>query len=986
MSVVNPSSSVLRPLGPGDVILADGFWGSRQEVNHLATIPHSLSWMERLGWIANFTVANEGRTPLDRRGRGFTDANVYNLLEALTWETDRSRDESLQAVLDRITSVVGFAQEPDGYLNTRYGHQGAAIRYSDLEWGHELFCYGHLIQAGVADLRTGRSGELSQIARRAADHVCETFGPGGNPGLCGHPEIEMALVELGRATGEQRYVDQAALFIERRGKGLLRKIEFGQQYFQDDIPVREAGVLRGHVVRALYLAAGALDVGLETGDDELVQSVADQYNRAIATRTYLTGGMGSRHADESFGFDFELPPDSAYCETCAGIASVMVAWRLLLATGDAVYADIVERTLFNLVATSPSLSGIRFFYANTLHQREPGTTTDSDQPSPRAASGLRASWFDVACCPTNLIRTLPALSMYFATADTSGIQIHQYGNGAIATGKAGPDTRLEVVTDYPFGPDVRVRVVASTQHPWTLMMRVPEWCKTATLVVDGRTESASPGYVSVRRTWRPDDELVLSLPMVPRWVAPDFRIDACRGSVALERGPLVYCIESVDQTRPLDSVVIDCSQPVRDDSEPVGLSAMPALQVEGATVPATQESWPYDESGSDRPDRTEAVTMKFIPYYAWGNRGASTMRVWVPAQSGLDSRPARASESQGITNVSRLDIEQPAALIAYLRQRQAIGIREVPTVTVLAGGVSSRVVLVRRVNGEAWILKQSLPKLRVAVDWFSDPQRVHREAKALRWLPELGLRVPAFRFEDFDHHLLAMDAVPEPHENWKTMLLQGRLEMSHVEAWAGMLAQLHIESARRLAEIDADFQDRTFFESLRIEPYYLYTAGQVPEAGEFLAEVVESTRAHRLCLVHGDFSPKNVLIYQQQLVLLDHEVAHYGDPAFDMGFSMTHLLSKAHHLPEHRTDFLEAAVRYWSVYRDAIQTEPWSDRLEGRAIRSILACLLARVAGRSQLEYLDQAERANQKRVTLLLMAAPPITVNELISSFGANV
>jgi aminoglycoside phosphotransferase (APT) family kinase protein len=333
-----------------------------------------------------------------------------------------------------------------------------------------------------------------------------------------------------------------------------------------------------------------------------------------------------------------------------------------------------------------------------------------------------------------------------------------------------------------------------------------------------------------------------------------------------------------------------------------------------------------------------------------------------------------------------LDIEKRGALLVYLRQRGLIGTHENPRVTLLSGGVSSRVVLVERSNGEACVLKQSLPKLRVAVDWYSNPERVHREAAALRWLIELGLSVPALHFEDFDHHLIAMDAVPEPHENWKHMLLAGRLHLPHIDAFAQMLADLHIRSSARRAEIAIDFEDRTYFESLRIEPYYLYTADQVPGARAFLEDVVASTRANRACLVHGDFSPKNVLIHRQDMILLDHEVAHFGDPAFDIGFSMTHLLSKAHHLREYRTDFQEGAVRYWSRYWRQVSTEEWSTGLEVRAVRSTLACLLARVAGRSQLEYLDHAERLNQKRVVLNLMERTPTGMPDLITEFTVGL
>lgn len=339
-----------------------------------------------------------------------------------------------------------------------------------------------------------------------------------------------------------------------------------------------------------------------------------------------------------------------------------------------------------------------------------------------------------------------------------------------------------------------------------------------------------------------------------------------------------------------------------------------------------------------------------------------------------------------MASTTDLDIEQPDALVRYLKTRGSIGSSEQPTVTVLGGGVSNRVVLVARENGEAWVVKQALPKLRVAVDWFSSPERVHREAAALRWLTELGVRVPAFRFEDFDHHLMAMDAVPQPNENWKTMLLAGRLEMSHIDAFAQILADLHTRSRARRTEIEAAFADRSFFESLRIEPYYAYTAEQVPAARSSLSEVVSLTRANRLSLVHGDFSPKNVLVHDQELVLLDHEVAHFGDPAFDIGFSITHLLSKAHHVRDQRTLFQEGALRYWTTYWRQVGRQDWSEGLEYRSVRSILACLLARVAGRSRLEYLDQSERETQLRVVLSLMAETPPGVPALVTRFVGSL
>jgi 5-methylthioribose kinase len=320
--------------------------------------------------------------------------------------------------------------------------------------------------------------------------------------------------------------------------------------------------------------------------------------------------------------------------------------------------------------------------------------------------------------------------------------------------------------------------------------------------------------------------------------------------------------------------------------------------------------------------------------------------------------------------------------VRYLRTRGVIGADDQLQVEVLRGGVSNRVVRVQKPTGEAWVVKQALPKLRVAVDWYSSPARIHREALGLKWLKELGIAVPELRFEDPVSYLLAMEAVSEPHENWKAVLLSGRVDLTHVRAFAGMLAAIHAKSFHRRAELQPLFQDTSFFESLRIEPYYTYTTQQVPSAGAFIAGVIHATRANKVCLVHGDYSPKNVLIREGRLILLDHEVTHWGDPAFDLGFSMTHLLSKANHVEAKRDDFRQATVTFWDTYWTGVAREPWSSDLEQRAVGSTLACLLARVVGRSQLEYLDERERSRQMTAVVQLMATPPATVRELIRRF----
>jgi 5-methylthioribose kinase len=345
------------------------------------------------------------------------------------------------------------------------------------------------------------------------------------------------------------------------------------------------------------------------------------------------------------------------------------------------------------------------------------------------------------------------------------------------------------------------------------------------------------------------------------------------------------------------------------------------------------------------------------------------------------AKPAKPKRIQRLPDA--LDIEDPSALLAYLRGAGRIASFEHPRIETLQGGVSNRTVRVERASGEAWVLKQALAKLRVRVDWFSSPERIHREALGLEWLARLAPpgSITPLVFEDRERHLLAMRAVPQPHANWKTMLLSGDIRPEHVRQFATLLATIHREASGR-AELAEIFCDRTFFESLRLEPYYVYSAQQAPAAAALLDALIRETLARRITLVHGDYSPKNILIHKANLVLLDHEVIHFGDPAFDLGFSLTHLLSKAHHLPALRPAFVAAAREYWRVYSAALAAPAWAANLEPHAVRHTLACLLARAVGRSPLEYLDAAARLRQREAVLRIIPCAPNTVTDLISMF----
>jgi DUF1680 family protein len=615
---VQPTTGALRPLGPDEISLVGGFWHDKQQLNTDVILRHCEDWMERIGWIGNFDSAAAGTLTGSHAGVEFVDSEIYKLLEAMAWDLGRGADDELDRRYQALVGRVGAAQTPDGYLHTGFGRRGQEPRYSNLEWGHELYCFGHLIQAAVARLRSGFDDELPAIARKLADHLYVEFGPRGRVAVCGHPEIEVALAEFSRATGDARYLELAKLFVERRGTGTLGAINFGPEYFQEDMPVRDATVLRGHAVRALYLAAGALDVAVETEDAELATAIGAQWANTVARRTYVTGGMGSHHLDESFGADYELPPDRAYSETCAGIASIMLSWRLLLETGESKYADLIERTLLNNVLASPREDGRAFYYTNTLHQRVSGTVPSETEVSPRAESSLRAPWFEVSCCPTNVARTLASIGLYFATATDAGVQLHQYGDYDIATTIAGEDLALRVRSGYPFDGIVRVTVDRASAAGAVVELRIPSWADGAKL--DG--EPAAAG-ARIARTVVAGDEMVIELPMHPRILHPHPSIDSIRGTIAVERGPLVLALEAFDVPDGMDvaDVRVDATAPV----EVNGIGARVSIV---ARAPANPD-WPYEVStGEDILEKSASVAL--IPYFTWANRGPATMRVWLP--------------------------------------------------------------------------------------------------------------------------------------------------------------------------------------------------------------------------------------------------------------------------------------------------------------------------------------------------------------------
>ena len=656
VAAVLPTESARLRLSPIDargVRIEHGFWAERLRVNREVTLPHGAAQLERAGNLENFRIAAGGSGSYSGTGGAgvtfpFLDSDVYKWLEAVGWELGREGDPGLAGRADEVIATVGAAQRSDGYLNTWVQVMARGHEFHDLAWGHELYTAGHLIQAGVAWQRAAGDGRLLGIARRAADRIEAELGPGRRAGIDGHPEIEMALVELYRLTHEKHHLELARRLIDERGQGLLGPGRFGAPYWQDHAPVREARTVAGHAVRQLYLDCGAVDLALETGDSDLLGAVVGRWDDMAATRTYLTGGLGARHRDESFGDPFELPPDQAYAETCAGIGSVMLAWRLLLATGEAKYANLIERTLFNAVLPGVSLDGTGFFYVNPLQRRT------GHVPSHEPATAGRSPWFACACCPPNLMRLLSSLEHYLATVDDEGVQVHQFAAGSIQLNRGGGDIRLEIATDYPWDGRVGVTVSATPRRRWTLSLRVPDWCRAATLAINGVSRAVAPDeeYVRVARAWEPGDLVELGLEMPARITVPDPRIDSVRGCAAIERGPLVYCLEEADLPAgvQLEDVLLppEARSGLADGPElPRGIRT---IRTAAFVNPAFADSgWPYHDVSEERTRDQRAgsqVTLSAIPYFAWANRKPGAMRVWMPLRetkpsvSGDDGTPA----------------------------------------------------------------------------------------------------------------------------------------------------------------------------------------------------------------------------------------------------------------------------------------------------------------------------------------------------------
>ncbi len=602
----------LRPVRFTAVKIQGAFWAPRLRINRQRTVPHNLDTCQSTGRLRNFAqTAGVDKTPF--RGHVFHDSDVYKVLEGVAYALATARDPQLEARLDRIIGTIAKSQQPDGYLNTYFTKKAPKKRWSNLGSAHELYCAGHLFEAAVAHYEATGKRTFLDVATKYADYIASVFGEGEGKrhGVAGHEEIELALVKLWRATGNERYRKLAQYSVDARGDAPRRKL-FGR-YCQDHKPIREQSEPAGHCVRAMYLYSAVADLAAVTGDQGYIAALERLWQNVVHRRMYITGGVGVQRHGEGFAADYVLPNYDAYAETCAALGMVFWNHRLALLHGEGRFADIVERGIYNGALSGVSLDGVKFFYVNPLASR---------------GNHHRQAWYGCACCPTNVVRFLAALGdyVYAASADGEAAYVLQYIAGSGAIPLKGGRVTLVQKTGYPWDGSVQVIVEPEGASDFAVALRIPGWCQGFTVKVNGERLRRRParGFITIRRAWSSGDIIELDLPMPIRQVAAAPQVENNVGRLALMRGPVVYCLEDADHGVPVDRIALPRGAKLEAKFEPSLLGGVTVIEGmgQGAGRPETMEEL---KSPKPRP-----VKVRAIPYYAWDNRTPGRMVVWIP--------------------------------------------------------------------------------------------------------------------------------------------------------------------------------------------------------------------------------------------------------------------------------------------------------------------------------------------------------------------
>lgn len=576
------------------VKINDNFWSPRLSKHVSATLPVCIDQIEnQTGRIRNFENAAKGEG--EHSGIFFDDSDVYKALEGMAYSLINNPDPELEKKADEWIDKFAAAQQPDGYINTFYTLTGLDKRWTNMD-KHEMYCAGHMIEAGVAYYQATGKRKLLDVCIRMTDHMMSQFGPGKRHWVPGHEEIELALVKLYQTTQEQKYLDFAYWLLEERGHGhgtMGDEGKWNPVYYQDIVPVRQLTDISGHAVRCMYLYCGMADVAALKNDTGYIAAMDRLWDDVVHRNMYITGGIGSSRDNEGFTEDYDLPNLDAYCETCASVGMVLWNQRMNQLTGDSKYIDVLERSLYNGALAGISLGGDRFFYVNPLESK---------------GDHHRQEWYGCACCPSQLSRFLPSIGNYIYASSDDALWVNLYiGNtGQIRIGET--DILLTQETDYPWDGSVKLTISTSQPLEKEIRLRIPDWCKTYDLSINGKRINVpkEKGYAVIKE-WKSQDVIALDMDMPVEIVAADPHVKENFDKRAIQRGPLVYCMEEIDNPVYFDQIQLSPSTTFQTAFASDILNGIKTIKTNGRAQSAT-----------------------FIPYYAWDNRKAGKMRVWIP--------------------------------------------------------------------------------------------------------------------------------------------------------------------------------------------------------------------------------------------------------------------------------------------------------------------------------------------------------------------
>lgn len=616
------------PVPLTQVKISDGFWAPRQKTNRERTIPYEYAKCKETGRI-------DGFRPDWKPGEGqqrhiFYDSDVAKWIEAASYSLATHPDPKLDKLLDEVIANIASCQRPDGYMNSWFVNVEPEKRWTNLRDWHELYCAGHMMEAAVAHYQATGKRSLLDIMCRYADHICETFGrgPGQKRGYCGHEEIELALVKLYHATGEKRYLEQSKYFVDERGfkpphyfdvEAMARGEDpekfwaRSYDYCQADIPLREQRKVTGHAVRAMYIYSGMSDLVREYNDQTLMPALNSIWDDVTLRRMYITGGIGPSASNEGFTTEYDLPNDSAYAETCAAIGLIFWSHRMLQLDCDGKYADVMERALYNGALSGISLDGERFFYVNPL-----------------ASHGQheRQEWFGCACCPPNIARLIASVGQYVYGQSDDEIAVHLYVQGSCDLTIRGQNVTLRQDTLYPWDGKVAITMAMQKPADFGLRLRVPSWCRKYDLRVNGKAMSLKPnkGYLYLAGPWKDGDKIVLDMAMPIERIYAHPEVQADVGRVALQRGPIVYCLEQADNEHRVYNIVLPRASKLEAVHRKDLLGGVTVITGEARYI--EEEDW-KGHLYRPGPEKLRSCKITAIPYYAWCNRGKGNMAVWI---------------------------------------------------------------------------------------------------------------------------------------------------------------------------------------------------------------------------------------------------------------------------------------------------------------------------------------------------------------------